>query len=102
MQPFVEISFHHLAHDHALEGAVHRWVARFFGMQFDLRRSRVRLEPVGRNRTGVWLELALAGGQSAITVTAHEDPFVAISDAFRAARRQLLPIVASRISPAER
>ncbi|KAB2894406.1 MAG: hypothetical protein F9K40_16580 [Kofleriaceae bacterium] len=90
MHSFIEVTFHQLDPDRSVENAVHRWVARLAGTQLEIRHVRVRLERIGRRRTGACLELTLQSGQPVIATTAHEDAFVAIADAFRAARHQVL------------
>ncbi len=90
MHSFIEVTFHELEHDRSVENAVHRWVARLEGTQLEVRHARVRLERIGRRRTSACLELSLSGDRTAIAATAHEDAFVAIADAFRAARQQVM------------
>ena len=90
MHSFIEVTFHQIEHDRAVENAVHRWVARLEGTQLDIRRARVRLERIGRRRTGACLELTLGGGRTVIATAGHEDAFVAVADAFRGARQQVL------------
>jgi ribosome-associated translation inhibitor RaiA len=88
--PFVDVTFLGLAHDRSLEAAAIRWVGRLAAMQFDVRDAAVTIGPAGRRRTATSLKLVLVNGEVAVASTAHEDPYVAISDAFRAVRRELL------------
>lgn len=90
MSQYIDVSFVNHSHDHSLEGAVHRWVARFEGMRFDVRGATAVIERSGRKETRVGLTIMLAGGACSTAASTHTDPFVAVSDAFRAVRRDLL------------
>ncbi len=88
MQPFIAVRFIGTPNT-SLETTVHRWVARFEVMSFEVHRTVASVDTRGR-RTGVRLWLTLTDGRSASVTSSHADPYVAISDAFRAARRDLL------------
>ncbi|HSN26724.1 MAG TPA: hypothetical protein VLT45_10575 [Kofleriaceae bacterium] len=90
MHPNIEITFVDASRDRALEGAIHRWVARVEGMGFDVRGASVTVEPQGRRTLAVQVALTLAGGRLATGTSCHAEPFVAVSDAFRVASRALL------------
>jgi hypothetical protein len=74
----------------SIESAIHRWVARFEAMRFEVRRAVATVESGGRGRTTVTLTLVLANGMSRTVVAMRTDPYVAVSDAFRSVRQQLL------------
>lgn len=90
MQPSIDVVFHRRARSPSLASTVHRWVARFEAMHLDVARAAVEIE-TGDRRTTVALALTLSDGKSSSVATSHADPYVAVSDAFRAARRELLP-----------
>jgi hypothetical protein len=90
MFPFVEIQFCRLARNPSLESAIHRWVARLEAMQIAVRRADVTVEAAGRRRTSVSLAVSLADRIEPDVVVAHADPYVAIAEAFRVVRRQVL------------
>ncbi len=89
MHPYIDVRFQHRARDASLASSVHRWVARFEGMRIEVARAEVEIDAAKR-QTCVLLTLTLANGKSSIAVTSHVDPYVAVSNAFRAARRDLL------------
>ena len=68
---------------------MHRWVARLEAAVEDALRVEVKIERSGRRRTMVGLTLTGSDG-SRTTATSHEDAYIAVSDAFRALRMQLL------------
>jgi ribosome-associated translation inhibitor RaiA len=90
MTPYIVVSFQGIDRNASVESAIHRWVARFEAMKFEVRRAIAILEPAGRNRTGVKLSMQLADGAVRRVVTTHDDPYVAVSDAFRQVRHQVL------------
>lgn len=90
MHPFIDVQFHQSAQNASLEAAVHRWIARFELMGHVVARASVAIEPVRRKATRVTLMITLQDQQFAIADTSHADPYVAVSDAFRKARRGLL------------
>lgn len=89
MQPKLDIRFHRCAVDSSLSATVHRWIARFLAMHFEVTRADVVFESAAR-RTAITLTLVLADERTATAATSHVDPYVAISDAFRDVRHQLL------------
>src|SRR5258707_6387915 len=90
MTPYIRVSFQRIDRNPSIESAIHRWVARFEAMRFDVRRAVATVESAGRNRTTVHLAMVLAGGTSRTVTITHTDPYVAVSDAFRSVRQQLL------------
>lgn len=90
-----EITFHHLETSAAVEAAVHRWVVRLEHVDDRLDRCAVRIEPTHRTLLGgrdfiVTVAADLPGGAAFAAQATHLDIYVAVADAFRAVRRQLL------------
>jgi len=94
MQSHVEVTFHEIARNPSLEASVRRWAARLEDAA-EIVRAKTTIERNSARRTVVSLTLSLADGEEPIIVTSHPDPYVAIADAFRAARKQLLESPAS-------
>ncbi len=100
MQTPLDIPFRGLDHSLAMEAAIMRWSSRLDHVCDQLQRCAVVIElPHRHQRHGhsfhVRIELTVPGRTIATTHAAdqdpaHEDVYVAIADAFRAARRQLL------------
>lgn len=90
MPPYVDVAFPRAARDRALEGAVHRWVARFEAMGIEVRRATVTIELASRRRTSVSLAVMPADGVARAAAVVHVDAYVAISEAFRVVRRQVI------------
>jgi ribosome-associated translation inhibitor RaiA len=89
-----EITFHGIDHSAAVESAVERWVSRIEHMYDRITTCRVNItQPHKRHRHGsefnVSIVLEVPGNEIAATHIRHEDVYVAVADAFRAARRQL-------------
>lgn len=96
-----EITFHEIPHSDAVEASVHRWVTRLQHVFERVSHCRVIIaQPHRRHRSGkdfeIHIRLSLPGEEIASTHTRHQDPYVAIADAFRAARRQLLDFATTR------
>lgn len=99
----VAVHFRGMKIDPSIDASVHRWVERlgFAGVQVD--RCDVTLSE-GPRAFEVEVRVALRGGPPIITRPdpsrehAHEDVYVAVADAFRAAWRQ----IRDRHAPAER
>jgi len=91
MPPMIEVSFLARPHDASLAAAAHRWVARLEAVGLEVRRATVAVH-AARRTTAVALEIELTDRVRASIHTEHADPYVAISDAFRAARHQLEPV----------
>jgi ribosome-associated translation inhibitor RaiA len=87
---YIDIQFHSRTPDASLAATVHRWITRFETMRFVVYQAAVAIEAEPRRKTGVSLSLTLADGQLVVAATSHDDPYVAISEAFRVARRRLL------------
>ena len=90
MLPYIDVSFARVAHDPSVEASIHRWVARLESPTVSVQRAVVTIEQVGRRRLSVGLKLEIHDGATSIATTAHEDIYVAVADAFRAVRRELL------------
>lgn len=90
MTSYVGVNFQRVDRNPSIESAIHRWVARFEAMRFEVRRAVATVEPGGRGRTTVHLTLVLANGTSRTVAATRPDPYVAVSDAFRSVRQQLL------------
>lgn len=86
----VVVRFSGLPRNPSLEAAVHRWVARLEALRFAICGADLVIEASRRHTTTVTLELAIDGGSAVTTAITHADPYVAIADAFRAARQRLL------------
>jgi hypothetical protein len=89
MQPYIQVTFDRMDHDPSVEAAARRGAPRLESTAA-IKGAFIAIEHEGRRRTGVRLRLALADGSASTTAAAHEDIYVAVADAFRAARRQLL------------
>jgi len=76
--------------DGSLEAAVHRWVARLEWTPIEVHRAEVMIERVGRRRTAVRVSIGSVTGAAPTAATSHADAYVAVSNAFREVRRQLL------------
>ncbi len=89
-----EIMFHQLDQSDAVETSVQRWVARLERLYDRITKCTVTIsQPHKRHRHGgefcVNVVLDVPGGEIAASHLRHEDIYVAVADAFRAARRQL-------------
>lgn len=94
MQIPTEITFHGVEHSDAAEASIQRWVARLEHFYDRITKCGVVVsQPHKRHRHGrefqVSVVLEIPGSEVTVTHVAHEDIYVAIADAFRAARRQL-------------
>ena len=90
MQPFVGVAFRHMAASTSIEAAVHRWAARLEQAGREIIQIAVKIEPRGRRRHAVELEVALDGGDVETVTSTHGDVYVAVGDAFREARKSLI------------
>ena len=90
MYPFIDVRFQELPADQSIESAVHRWVARLVAQDIDVLGATMRISRAGRRRTTARLALIVSGGKTPTAEVAGADPYVAVADAFRAARRQVL------------
>ena len=96
-----EITFHEIQQSDAVEQAVTRWVSRLEHLHDRIVRCLVKIEqPHKSHRHGrefeVHVVLEIPGNDIAVSRIRHEDIYVAVADAFRAARRQLLDTVGHR------
>ena len=90
-----EITFHGIEHSDAVEASVQRWVSRIEHMYDRITGCHVTVsQPHKRHRHGsefnVSVVLEVPGSEIAATHIRHEDVYVAVADAFRAVRRQLV------------
>jgi ribosome-associated translation inhibitor RaiA len=97
MTSYIAVNFQRIDRNASIESAIHRWVARFEAMRFEVRRAVATVEAAGRSRTAVKLTVVLADGASRTVTTARTDPYVAVSDAFRRVRQQLLAAPQGRL-----
>lgn len=97
MTSYIDVNFQRVDRNPSIESAVHRWVARFEAMRFEVRRAVATIAPGGRGRTTVQLTLVLADGTSRTVDATRPDPYVAVSDAFRSVRQQLLAAPPGRL-----
>ncbi|MEO6776922.1 MAG: HPF/RaiA family ribosome-associated protein [Kofleriaceae bacterium] len=94
MNPTISVLFHGMDRSEAVEAEVARWVARLDHIYDRIQSCRVTIDRPHQHhhdaRFQVRIELGLPGED--ITVSqhgAHADAYVALSDAFTTARRQL-------------
>jgi len=90
MSSNVDIRFVGLERDPSIEAAIRRWVVRFETMRLEVARASVVVEPSWLKRTKVHLTLIGADGIRWTTGIVHADAYVAVGDAFRDVRRQVL------------
>jgi len=90
MQPYIQVTFEGMTHDPSVEASVHRWVARLESASRPIHKASIAIERAGRRCTAVCLKLELVDGTAPTATASREDAYVAVADAFRAARRQLL------------
>jgi len=103
MQIPIEITFRNMEPSPALDQSVREW-ARRLDHVLPLQRCTVVVEaPRAHHRHGtpfqVHLSITIPGHNIAVTHgdrPEYQDPYLAVSDAFRAAKRQLLEFVAQR------
>jgi hypothetical protein len=95
MQPYIEVKFERMAGDASVEASAHRWVGRLGAAGIAMRGVFLTLEP-GRRASMVCLKLELVGGAALTVLTSRDNSYVAVADAFRAARRQLLECTPGR------
>lgn len=101
MISFIDVCFQGLDRNPSIESAIHRWVARFEAIRFEVRHAMAIVEAAGKHRTTVRLTLVLANGATRTEEATRTDPYVAVSDAFRLVRQQLLAAPApNRARPA--
>lgn len=89
-----EITFHGIEPSTSAEAAIERWVARLEHIHdriIDVQ-ATVSVPPRHARRAEfeVHLKLEISGSEIVTRFAKHEDVYVAIADAFRAARKQLL------------
>ena len=90
MCPHVDVKFARMPHDPSVEASVQRWVDRLGWTNVEIESASVSIERTGWRRTSACLTLVLAGGEALTTAISRSDIYVAVADAFREARKQLL------------
>lgn len=97
-----EITFHELERSPNAEAAIERWVARLEDVHDRILHVHaivgVPHRHARRREFEVHLKIDISGAEIVTRLARHEDVYVAIADAFRAARRQLLDEVEKRRS----
>ena len=94
MQLPIQVTFHGMKHSAALEQAIRERAAKLEHFHPHLVSCRAVVEEAARHKQQgrefvVRLDITVADGEVAINRDRSEDPFVAVRDAFDAARRQL-------------
>jgi ribosome-associated translation inhibitor RaiA len=95
MTSYIDVTFERIDRDPSIESAIHRWVARFEAMRFDVQRAVATVKLSGRRRTTVCLTLVFMDGDSRTATVTHDDAYVAVADAFRVVRHQRLDATAA-------
>jgi hypothetical protein len=84
MTSYITTLFRGVPHDASIESTTHRWVARLEALGIEIERADAVVERVGR-KTAVSLIVRTSGGSSSASQV-HDDPYVAVSNAFRSIR----------------
>ena len=103
MQIPIELTFRNMAPSAALEHAIREWAAKLDEV-LAIQRCAVVVELPHKHRRHhmpfqVHLSISIPGHHVSVTRGSraeYQDPYLAVADAFRAARRQLLDFVAQR------
>ena len=90
----MQVSFHGMAQSSALDTAIRQHAGKLDRFHPHLISFRAVVEQLARHKHqgkefSVRLDIKVAGGEIAINRDHDEDPFVAVRDAFDAARRKL-------------
>lgn len=103
MQIPIELTFLHMTPSPALDATIREWAARIDHVLPIQRCSVVVERPTKHHRHGapfhVHVTISIPGHTVSVTRggrAEYQDPFLAVGDAFRAVRRQLLEFVAQR------
>lgn len=93
MQFPTEITFHELDRSEALEAVVLRWVERCSQVNDRIDKCEVIIHQPHRHHLHgrayhITIRMSVPGKDVAVSHIGHEDPYAAVADAFRAARRQ--------------
>jgi hypothetical protein len=94
MSPHIDVKFARMPHDPSVEASVQRWVDRLGWTNVEIERALVSIERTGWGRISACLTLVLASGKALTTAISRSDIYVAVADAFREARKQLLGVAA--------
>jgi len=105
----LQVTFRHMSHSAAFEDRIRTLAGRLERFSPHITQCHVVVEaPAGHHQQGehfdVGLEILVPGRQIVIRRArpndpGHEDPYVALRDAFRAARRKLLAYERERSDP---
>jgi hypothetical protein len=99
MQTPIDITFRDMTPSPALELTIYEWARRLDGMSEPQRCSVVIETPHKHHLRGrmfqITLDIAIPGHQIVVS-REHANPHVAVADAFRAARRQMIDFTAAR------
>lgn len=90
MQQYIRVDLEGMAPDPSVEAAALRWVARLEESGLPIGGAIVEIEHVGRRGTVVSVRVDITGGSTMTASAARDEIYVAVADAFRAVRRQLL------------
>jgi ribosome-associated translation inhibitor RaiA len=100
MQVPLEITFRGMAHSTFVDVAVAAWLERLSQVCDRIQRCHVRIDLPHRRRHGlpfeVKLTLAVPGTDSVVVQAENTDVYLAIADAFLAARRRLQELARMR------
>jgi ribosomal subunit interface protein len=91
----IATTFRDMTPSPALQAAVERWAARLGHVSDRIVSCHVSIEKPHRHQLHgsmfqINIVLGVPGTHIAVSNQPHEDPYVALADAFRAARRQLV------------
>lgn len=94
MQASIQVTFHGMAHSAALEQAIRERAAKLDHFHPQLISCRAVVEEAARHKHQgkqfvVRLDIKTAGAEIAVNRDHSEDPYIAVRDAFDAARRRL-------------
>jgi ribosome-associated translation inhibitor RaiA len=94
MEHPIQITFHGMDSSAALDAAIRERAAKLDNFHHHVMSCRAVVEEVARHKKQgkeftVRLDIKVAGGEVAISRDHSEDPFIAVRDAFDAARRKL-------------
>lgn len=94
MQTPVQIVFHEVAHSQALESLIREKAAKLAAIFPRLMRCHVSIEQPHRHKQqgkpfNIRIAMHVPGGELVVNRDQHEDVYVALRDAFDAARRQI-------------
>jgi len=94
MQHTLQVTFHGMPHSDALDASIREHAGRLEKFHPHIISFRAAVEELARHKHqgkefSVRLDIKVPGGEVAVSHDHSEDPFVAVRDAFDAARRRL-------------